>query len=181
MAKNNGTLHFSVDVETDGKIQGFHSMISFGVVLVDKNLDKNFYAEIKPITENYDKERLKISGYTREEVLCFKDAKEVMENFESWLKKINPENKRLIFWSDNNGFDFAWINWYCFTFLGYNPFGHSSYNLGSFYKGLIKNCYKNFKFLRKTKHTHNALDDAKGNAEAMLEIQKLYKINGFNF
>ena len=45
-------------------------------------------------------------------------------------------------------------------------------NLGSFYKGLKKDLRANFKHLRKTKHTHNALDDSIGNAEAMLEILK---------
>jgi hypothetical protein len=43
--------------------------------------------------------------------------------------------------------------------------------LGSLYKGLEKDCFKNFKHLRKTAHTHNALDDAKGNAEALLHLK----------
>jgi len=45
-------------------------------------------------------------------------------------------------------------------------------NLGSFYKGLVRDTFKNFKHLRKTKHTHNPVDDAKGNAEAFLEMTK---------
>jgi hypothetical protein len=45
-------------------------------------------------------------------------------------------------------------------------------NLGSFYKGLIRDTFKNFKHLRKTKHTHHPVDDAKGNAEALLELDR---------
>jgi hypothetical protein len=43
-------------------------------------------------------------------------------------------------------------------------------NLGSLYKGLEGDCFKSFKHLRITKHTHDPLDDAKGNAEAMLAM-----------
>jgi hypothetical protein len=32
--------------------------------------------------------------------------------------------------------------------------------------------YRTFKHLRDTKHTHNPVDDAKGNAEAMLKIMQ---------
>jgi len=34
----------------------------------------------------------------------------------------------------------------------------------------------NFKHLRKTPHTHHPVDDAKGNAEAFLELIKEYKL-----
>lgn len=39
------------------------------------------------------------------------------------------------------------------------------------YKGLEKDMSKNFKHLRKTKHTHHPVDDAKGNAEALLTLK----------
>ena len=77
-----------------------------------------------------------------------------------------------MFVSDNNGFDWQFINWYFYHFLGRNPFGHSSTNLGALYKGLVKDMRKNFKHLRKTKHTHHPVDDARGNAEAMLVVLK---------
>ena len=49
----------------------------------------------------------------------------------------------------------------------------------SLYKGVVKDTFANFKHLRKTRHTHNPLDDARGNAEALLQIQQEYglKIN----
>jgi hypothetical protein len=75
-----------------------------------------------------------------------------------------------MFISDNNGFDWQFINWYCHHFLGENPFGFSSTNLGSLYKGLVRDMFSNFKHLRRTKHTHHPVDDAIGNAEAMLAM-----------
>jgi hypothetical protein len=93
-----------------------------------------------------------------------------MDNFNQWIKS-NSKDK-LIFISDNNGFDWQFINYYFHHFLGENPFGHSSSNLGSLYKGLVKDTTKNFKHLRKTRHTHNPVDDVIGNAEALLHMKK---------
>ena len=78
---------------------------------------------------------------------------------------------KLFFIADNNGFDWQFINWYFHHFIGRNPFGYSSQNLGSLYKGLVKSTFKNFKHLRKTRHTHHPVDDARGNAEALLEMK----------
>ena len=61
-------------------------------------------------------------------------------------------------------------------FTGGNPFGFSSTNLGSLYKGLVKDTAPNFKHLRRTKHTHHPVDDAKGNAEALLTIAHLVEV-----
>ena len=51
--------------------------------------------------------------------------------------------------------------------------GHTSTNLGSLYKGMVGDTFQNFKHLRKTASTHNPLDDAMGNAEALLEMKKM--------
>lgn len=63
------------------------------------------------------------------------------------------------------------MNWYFWRFADGNPFGHSSTNLGSLYKGFAKDTRANFKHLRKTRHTHDPVDDARGNAEAMLAMK----------
>ena len=77
-----------------------------------------------------------------------------------------------MFISDNNGFDWQFINWYFHHFTGGNPFGHSSTNLGSLYKGMQRDMAVNFKHLRKTRHTHHPVDDARGNAEALLAMME---------
>jgi hypothetical protein len=123
---------------------------------------------LKPISDKWIPEALAVSGFTREEVLTFDDPTKVMADFEEWLRQ-NSRNQPM-FIADNNGFDWQFINWYFHHFLGKNPFGFSSTNLGSLYKGLVKDTAKNFKHLRKTAHTHHPVDDAKGNAEAFLEI-----------
>ncbi len=159
-----------VDVETDGSIPGDHSMISFGAVLVDEKLDKTFYGRLKPISEKFIPDALAVSGHSREETMTFPDPQSVMFEFEKWI--LSNSKDRPIFISDNNGFDWMFICWYFHHFLNRNPFGFSSQNLGSLYKGMKKNMHVNFKHLRKTKHTHHPVDDARGNAEALLALKE---------
>ncbi len=164
--------YIMVDIEADGAIPSDYSMISLGAIVVDDSLEKTFYRCLQPISENYNSKSLEISGFSREETFTFEHPKIVMQDFADWIKEVCQD--RPIFISDNNGFDWMFVCWYFHHFLGENPFGFSSQNLGSLYKGIVKDTFKNFKHLRETKHTHNALDDAKGNAEALLKIKKEY-------
>lgn len=158
-----------VDIEADGPIPGDYSMVCFGAIIVEPELNRTFYGRLKPISEKFIPEALAVSGFSRQETLAFDDPATVMVGFRDWLAA-NCKG-RLLFISDNNGFDWQFINWYFHHFLGVNPFGFSSTNLGSLYKGLMKDTSASFKHLRKTRHTHHPVDDARGNAEVLLEMK----------
>lgn len=158
-----------VDVEADGPIPGEFSMISLGAVIVEPSLERTFYGRLRPISERWIPEALAVSGHTREECLGFDDPRAVMERFDAWLAE--HAGKRPMFVSDNNGFDWMFTCWYFHRFVGRCPFGFSSTNLGSLYKGLVKDFSQSFKHLRKTPHTHHPVDDARGNAEALLAMK----------
>ena len=162
--------YIMVDIESDGPIPGDYSMIAFGAVLVEEQLDKTFHGKLKPISQNYVPEALAVSGYSREQTELFDNPETVMMNFKIWISSVVKD--RPIFISDNNGFDWMFICWYFHHFIGSNPFGFSSQNLGSLYKGMEKDTSKNFKHLRRTKHSHNPVDDARGNAEALLTMKR---------
>ena len=162
--------YIMVDVEADGPIPGDYSMICFGAVVVEPGLNRTFYGRLRSISEKFIPEALAISGFSREQALEFDAPETVMRQFDDWLRSISKD--RLMFISDNNGFDWQFINWYFHHFAGDNPFGHSSTNLGSLYKGLVKDAFQNFKHLRKTPHTHNPVDDAMGNVEALLTMKE---------
>jgi DNA polymerase III epsilon subunit-like protein len=159
-----------VDIESDGPIPGDNSMICFGAVLVEPSLSKTFYGQLRPVSEQWQPEALAVSGFTREQTLAFPEPEEVMRQFAAWLRERSMG--RPMFISDNNGFDWQFINWYFHHFTGANPFGFSSTNLGSLYKGFVRDVTQNFKHLRKTRHTHHLVDDAKGNAEALLAMKE---------
>lgn len=166
--------YIMVDVEADGPIPGDYSMISLGAVVVAEGLDRTFYGCLQPMTARWQPSSLAISGFSREETLAFDAPHDVMVRFDTWLA---TENRGpLYFVSDNNGFDWQFVNFYFHHFLGQNPFGHSSLHLGSLYKGAVRNLMQNFNHLRRTAHTHNALDDAIGNAEAFLAICQQYGV-----
>ncbi|WP_066835233.1 3'-5' exoribonuclease domain-containing protein [Rufibacter ruber] len=164
--------YIMVDIESDGPIPGDYSMVSFGAVVVEEGLGKTFYGKLKPISEKFIPQALAVAGHSREETLAFEDPAAVMARFARWIKENTTD--RPIFISDNNGFDWMFICWYFHHFTGSNPFGFSSQNLGSLYKGLVKDTFKTFKHLRKTDHTHHPVEDAKGNAEALLTLKNKY-------
>lgn len=162
--------YFVVDVEADGPAPGLFSMVCFGAVLVDPLLCDTFYGEVKPISNDYIPEALAVSGFTREQHLQFEEPKETMLRFERWIN--NTSKGRPIFISDNNGFDFAFINYYFHAFLGRNPFGWSSRRIGDLYCGWVNDTKAQWKHLRKTKHDHNPVNDAIGNAEVLLYLKQ---------
>ena len=164
-----------VDVEADGPAPGRHSMVSFGAVVVRPGLEDTFYGQVAPWSLTYEPDALAVSGHSREEHEQFPGARIVMQEFQLWLEGVSVG--RPMFISDNNGFDWQWINYYFWALEIPNPFGHSSTNLGSLYKGMTRSTFKNFKHLRKTKHTHHPVDDSKGNAEALLHMRDTMRLD----
>jgi hypothetical protein len=162
---------FVVDVESDGGLQGHHNMVCFGAVKLTPELDTTFYGKTRPITEHYDPRALAVSGFSRKEHELFDDPSTVMTMFAIWLQEHSKGRPILI--SDNNGYDAAWINWYFLKFYGSNPFGWSSRRIGDLYCGMMKDTWAGWKKLRVTKHTHNPVDDAMGNAEALLKMKEM--------
>ena len=160
-----------VDVESDGPVQGRNSIVCFGAVVVEPTLTKTFYGKIKPISDSFDPEALAISGFSREDHLTFDEPEKVMKDFADWIKENSVGRPILI--SDNNGYDAAWVNWYFHVYYGSNPFGWSSRRIGDLFCGMKADSRANWKYLRSTTHDHNPVNDAKGNAEALLKIQEM--------
>ena len=96
---------------------------------------------------------------------------EVFSAFLKWLE-LNVEGHP-VFISDNPAFDWQWINDGFWRSLGFNPFEHSARRIGDYYAGLVGDFSKasKWKKLRITKHDHNPVHDAIGNAEAFRRIQ----------
>ena len=90
-----------------------------------------------------------------------------------WIEH-NNESGRPVFLSDNNGFDWQFINYYFWKYLNFNPFGFSSRRIGDIYAGAVKNlrASNDWKRFRITMHSHDPRDDAKGNAEAFNYFRK---------
>lgn len=169
---------FVVDVESDGPAPELGSMVSFAAVKVTRSLSEHFYAQMAPICDQWDAESLAISGVSRDEQLKSEDPKKVMERFAEWIQRVNEPGTKISLVSDNPAFDWQFINYYLHKFVGSNPFGHSARRIGDFTAGLEREwgASSKFKKMRKTKHTHHPLDDAKGNAEALIAMCDAHRI-----
>lgn len=163
-----------VDVEADGPIPSEYSMVCFGAVIVEPGLTKTFYGETKPISDKFIPDALAVSGFSRLEHLTFQDPKQIMDAFYEWI--INNSVGKPIFISDNPCFDWQFINYYFHKYLNNNPFGFSGRRIGDLYCGMKMDSTLNHEWkkkFRKTKHDHNPVNDAKGNAEAVLKFKEL--------
>jgi len=163
--------YYVCDVESDGPIPSEYSMVCFGAVKVEPTLSKTFYGKTKPVSKLWLPDALAISGFSRQEHEEFDDPVVVMSNFADWLKETSVG--RPIFISDNNGYDFSFINYYFHKYYGKNPFGWSSRRIGDLYCGMQNDAYSRWKHLRESPHNHNPISDALGNAEALLKMQEM--------
>lgn len=175
---------FVVDVEASAPTPMSGHMTEFGVVHVDTG--DSFYANLYRWNPHPDIPALPVvvtdfhgdpvpdvrwestssQGVTKEEgVHPYETAYALRE----WLKpfKVNP---RMV--SDNPGFDAMWLNCFTDTAGAGMLFGHSSRRIGDFYAGTRGKWsdHSSWKRLRDTPHTHNPVDDAQGNREALLKI-----------
>lgn len=170
-----------VDVESDGPAPGLFSMVSFAVVDVHYPTTKFFRGETRAIDgAAWKPEALAISGVSRDQHLAFPHRHDTMGQFLGWLIETYPD--RPITFSDNPGYDFGMLNWYIWDYVlnapspicDYNPLGHSMRRIGDLFAGFKMNTRNTlgWKKYRKTKHTHDPLDDARGVAEALIRLSE---------
>jgi len=160
--------HIVFDVEADGPCPGLYNMISFGLVSV-ADPGASFLGEVAPILDNAGiAEARAITGVSFEAQHAYKAPHLVMAHARDWLAE-TIGGQRPIFWSDNPAFDWQFWNWYCHRYLGENPAGFSARRIGDLDAGRRGEWLNTtaWKRRRETAHTHNPVDDARGNAEAL--------------
>ena len=166
-----------VDVETNGPTSGLFSMIELAAISVPWNPaaeSRTFYSTFAPLPDaSYEDEALVVTNTKHEDTLKYTDPLEGMQNFAAWLTSLQAPVKDR-FTSDNVGFDWDFVNHYCWRFLGYNPFGFRQVSIPCNYTGMRKNINRRheWKKYRITEHTHNPIDDCKGVVEALRAMQQ---------
>ena len=167
---------YSVDVEADGPIPSKYSMVCFGAVPVAKP-ELSFYGQTGPVSPIWIPEALAISGFTRTEHEAFPHPEEAMCAFVEWVDATTEGHP--VFVSDNPAFDWQFMNYYLHYYVGRNPFGFSARRIGDMYAGICKDARSanNWRHMRKTPHTHNPVDDARGNAEALQAMSLSMKMH----
>jgi len=165
-----------IDVEATGESAMTHSMIQIGHVDSEGN---EFKANMRPMEGKLiNPYAMKSINLTEDEVWRWPDPAIQMAKYRSFLHNTYFNKFKVIPWSDNPAFDWQYVHGYLVHFTGRNPMGHSMRRIGDYYAGIVgqRNATSRWKKLRDTKHTHDALDDAKGNMEALQKIMNMKNV-----
>lgn len=168
---SNSEVYISVDVEASGPVPPAYSMLSIGACVVG-NSEASFYAELRPISEQVVAEAIRVVGKPLEHFARNgREAKAVMAEFEKWVTSVS-RGRSPVFVGFNAAFDWAFVNWYFHTYLGRNPFGIGPLDIKSYFMGLKGGSWEDTRssripasFKGTAEQTHNALDDARSQAQ----------------
>ena len=166
---HNPELYVAVDIEADGPIPGVYSMLSLGMAVAGRD-DLTFYTEMKPISEAFVPEALKVCGLDRDKLRRdAPGAEDAMQAAATWIESLRQQG-RPVFLAAPAVWDGMFVHWYFIKFIGHNPFGTTGagIDLRSYWMGLTGSEWTDAHKSRiKEKlgvaypHTHNALDDAR--------------------
>lgn len=181
--------YFSADVETDGPIPGPFSILSFSLVYAGSFDGKRFnrpssydcyiYKELRPISNDFQVEALRVNGLNRSQ-LCDKGEgpAEAMSETSRWVKEVSGSAQPVLV-AYPLSFDWTWLYWYFMRFSDDgSPFEYSRcYDIKTAIAvkaGIpISEAGKSRlhpALISKYKHTHNALDDAREQAEIFANV-----------
>lgn len=191
-------VYFSADVETDGTIPGPYSLLSFALVYAGRfdgirfappaNYEQTFYRELKPISDDFQVDALKVNGLDRKRLqVQGAEPAVAMTEASQWVQKV-AQGARPVLVAFPLSFDWTWLYWYFvrFSTVG-SPFNHSScFDIKTAYavkahlpiaKAGRANINDRLKSVRQ--HTHNALDDAIEQAEVFAKVFSWEGAHGF--
>lgn len=182
-------LYISADVETDGPVPGRYSLLSFGLTAVGKYdgrnferwdvREKTFYAELKPISQEFQTEALEVNGLDRDRLQATgSDPEEAISAAADWVRTTCPECRPVLV-AYPVAFDWSFLYWYFERYApDGSPFGHSScLDIRTLYQAVAGTVFDRSgkaampDFLRPDlPHTHNALDDAVEQGELFANV-----------
>lgn len=186
---NSVDAYFSADVETDGPIPGPYSILSFALVFSGsfdgtrferpKNYSQSFYAEVKPISNEFQEEALRVNKLDRNR-LCREGQtpEQAMTAASRWVKQL-AGTARPVLVAYPLSFDWTWLYWYFVRFSAEgSPFDYSRcFDIKTAFavKGGIPisdagRSKVPSSLLPEHPHTHHALDDAIAQAEIFANI-----------
>lgn len=178
-------IYLSLDVEADGPIPIVNSMTSIGICVAGtfdgqryRRRDpsaETFYRELRPISDTWDPQALAVGGFTREHLeRNGADPAAAIPDAVAWIGQVS-EGMAPVLVAYPLTFDAAYWHAYAVRFNGgADPFGHSRHlDMKTMYQtkarsligGSTKRSMPVHLLASRFEHTHNALDDAMGQAD----------------
>jgi hypothetical protein len=189
--------YFSADVETDGPIPGPFSILSFALVYAGsfdgiqfqrpKGYGSTFYRELRPISDDFEPEALRVNGLDRSR-LCRegKPPENAMTEACRWIKRTAGAGRPVLV-AYPLSFDWTWLYWYFVRFSAEgSPFDYSrcfDIKTALAVKADIPISEAGRSRLHpalrsRRAHTHRALDDAIEQAEIFANIFEWEGVHG---
>src|SRR5579885_902504 len=194
-----GDVYFSADVETDGPIPGPFSILSFALVYAGSfdgrrfqrpdDYEQRFYKELRPISNNFEPEALRVNGLDRARLCLHGEPPEkAMTEACRWVKSVAGTAQPVLV-AYPLSFDWSWLYWYFMRFSADgSPFAYSRW--------LAFQSKKNVKagipiteagrsridpsLRSRHAHTHHAVDDAIEQAEIFAKVFEWEGVGGRN-
>jgi hypothetical protein len=187
--ENGVDAYFSADVETDGPIPGPFSILSFAIVYAGsfdgrrferpRTYERSIYRELKPISEDFQEEALRINGLDRARLCVEGESPQIaMTEACQWVKGIAGRAKPVLV-AYPLSFDWTWLYWYFIRFSqDGSPFDYSRcFDIKTAFavKAAIPISHAGRSrlspsLLPEHQHTHHALDDAIAQAEIFANV-----------
>jgi DNA polymerase III epsilon subunit-like protein len=176
----------SVDIEASGPIPGEYSLLSIGACAVYEPA-REFSCLFQPISTNADPQALEVTGLQLEELMVRGLAPEAaMKEFAQWVQEITAGSTP-VFVGLNASFDWSFVNYYFHRFVGNNPFGFTALDIKSLFMGASGCSWhdtrsSNMKRIlsAKSEGTHDALEDARYQAELFRLIRSSLSVSSAN-
>jgi hypothetical protein len=181
-------LYISADIETDGPIPGPFSMLSFGLTVAGRFDGRTFvreeaharslYVELKPISSEFQQDALDVNGLDRIRLEAEgRPPAEAMRAALDWVEDVARDHRAVLV-AYPVAFDWAFLYWYFVRFADRSPFGHAScLDIRTLYQARARTVHDLSgkrhmpeKLLPARPHTHNALDDAREQAELFCNV-----------
>jgi hypothetical protein len=198
--KTAGDAYFSADVETDGPIPGPYSILSFAIVYAGyfdgrqfkrpNNYERYLYKELKPISENFQEEAMRINKLDRDRLRLEGEAPErAMLEASQWVRSVaGKANPVLVAYPLS--FDWTWLYWYFIRFCADgSPFDYSrcfDIKTAVAVKAAIPISQAGRSRIQRSlmsarQHTHHAIDDAIEQAEIFANVFEWRGVSGTAF
>jgi len=174
--KQKEEIYVSTDIESDGRVPGLSSMLSFASAAFDinKNLLGTFSANLELLPgANPHPDTMDFWNETEANKAAYAETRKnletpayAMKRYGDWLKTLPGQP---VFVGYPAAFDFKWIDYYAHVYLGDNPFGFSrcvdvkTYAFAALKKDKFSHTAKRTMpkhWFDDLPHTHIALDDA---------------------
>ena len=182
-------LYISADVEADGPIPGLYSMSSLGLVVAARydgsvlerpRQPDTFYRELRPVTDRFDPAAAAVSGLDRQALLRDgADPAGAMSDLVGWVEELGRRHDaRAVFAAYPASFDWMFVYHYLIAYYGSSPFGFSGVlDMKTFYAARSGAVFGSATkrsmpagLLSSRPHTHNALDDAREQADLLANL-----------